>query len=272
MSCEAPALSLHAVGRRYAPYRRPAQRLAHFLRPRRTPPGAFWALRGITLDIHRGESVAVLGRNGAGKSTLLQLIAGVLPPTEGELLIRGRVAPLLELGAGFDPEFTGRENIILASILVGIPPSEARRRADAILDFAELADVAAGPLKHYSSGMVARLGFAVATEWLPDILLVDETLAVGDAGFQARCADRIDAHLRRGVTLLYVSHDPASARRLCARGLLLRAGRLSFDGPLPDAAAAYDAVAALPDRPREDGANPPEGSLAESRRSSYPLP
>jgi lipopolysaccharide transport system ATP-binding protein len=190
----------------------------------------FWALRGVDFEIRRGETVGILGRNGSGKTTLLQLLCGTLPPSEGACVVNGRVAALLELGAGFKPEFTGRENVLINSAIIGIPEAQARARMDEVIAFSELADVIDQPVKTYSSGMYVRLAFSAAIHVDPDILVVDEALAVGDARFQAKCFRRINELKDRGVTILFVSHATEQVAMHCTRALLLDRGHLIEDG------------------------------------------
>lgn len=203
-----------------------------------------WAVRDLDLQVAPGERLGVLGRNGAGKSTLLQVIARVVAPTVGAAAVRGRVAPLLQLGAGFDPELTGRENVFLNGVLLGMRRAEIRARFDAIVDFAELADFVDVQLRTYSSGMAARLGFAVATAAEPDVLLLDEVLAVGDEAFQAKCLARMDDIAARGTTMVLVTHDPKLVVERCTRAIWLEAGRLRADGEPADVVDAYHAFLA----------------------------
>jgi ABC-2 type transport system ATP-binding protein len=202
----------------------------------------FEALKRVSFVIREGETVAIVGRNGSGKSTILKIIAGVYRPTSGGVKVSGKVSALIELGAGFHPDLTGRENIILNGLLLGLSRQEIRSREQQILDFAELGDFIDSPVKQYSSGMYARLGFAVATEVDPDILLIDEILAVGDAPFQEKCLARIDDFRQRGKTIVYVSHSLPSVRRLCERALLVHDGVLLADGNTDQVLAAYDGV------------------------------
>lgn len=190
----------------------------------------FWAIRGVSFSILRGESVGILGRNGAGKSTLLQLLAGTLTPTEGKVSVLGRVAALLELGSGFNAEYTGRENIFMNASILGLTESETRERLEDILSFAELGEFIDQPVKTYSSGMVMRLAFAVQTAVDPDLLIIDEALSVGDMFFQARCMTRMRQLLARGTTVLLVSHDVTAIRQLCQRAILIDQGSLLLDG------------------------------------------
>jgi ABC-type polysaccharide/polyol phosphate transport system ATPase subunit len=197
---------------------------------RAEPPKEFWPLRKISFDVRRGETVGVIGHNGSGKSTLLRLVAGAAFPTEGHIAVRGRIAPLLSLGAGFQPDMTGRECVEVNGTALGLSRAEVADRMDDILSFAELADFLDTPVRYYSSGMLARLGFAVAVHTDPDLLLVDEVLAVGDQTFRQKCTDRIHAIQRSGTTIFFVSHDAQSVRRLCDRVLWLRDGHLVRDG------------------------------------------
>ncbi|HWC64851.1 MAG TPA: ABC transporter ATP-binding protein, partial [Thermoanaerobaculia bacterium] len=189
-----------------------------------------WALRDVDLTIAPGESVGIVGRNGAGKSTLLRVISGVLTPTRGRVAARGRIAPILELGTGFDPELTGLENIRLFALFLGRGHREVDAAVDAIVDFSGLGDFVRSPVRSFSSGMLARLGFAIVTAWTPDILIVDEALAVGDAAFLARCRARLAEFRRAGTTILLVSHQPELIRASCTRCLRIEAGRIAADG------------------------------------------
>ena len=199
----------------------------------------FEALKGITFIVHDREVLGIIGRNGSGKSTILKIIAGVYRPTSGSVIVKGRVAALIELGAGFHPDLTGRENIVLNGLLLGLSKREIQQREERILEFAELGEFIDSPVKQYSSGMYMRLGFAIATEVDPDILLIDEILAVGDAAFQQKCSARIDDFRRRGKTIIVVSHDLAAVRKLCSRTLLIRDGLLLFDGPADEGVMRY---------------------------------
>ena len=222
-------------------YDRPAtvrQAFARFFRGP-TQVQIFEALKGVSFTVNAGETLGILGRNGSGKSTILKIIARVYRPTSGTVEIDGRVSPLIELGAGFHPELTGRENIVLSGCLMGIDREQMVRRTDAIVAFSELEEFIDVPVKQYSSGMYARLGFAVATEIDPDILLVDEILAVGDAGFQHKCLERMNNFRRQGKTIVFVSHDLNTITSLCTRALLLDHGRLLAQGPTEEVAAQY---------------------------------
>jgi len=199
----------------------------------------FWALDGVTLEVRAGDSVGIIGRNGAGKSTLLRVVARVLKPTAGRVVVRGHCAPLLEVGAGFHHELTGRENVFLNGTLLGHTRAEIEDRFRAIVAFAELEAFIDSPLRTYSSGMAARLGFAVATAWEPDLLLVDELLAVGDESFQRKCLERIESFKKANVALLIVSHDLGVISRICGRAMWLDRGKVTALGPAAEVASAY---------------------------------
>ena len=199
----------------------------------------FWALRHVALTIEPGEAIALVGHNGSGKSTLLKTIAGVLQPNEGEVVTQGRISPMIELGAGFDPELSGRDNVYLNGALLGFSRKQMEAKFDRIVAFSELGDFIDMPIKNYSSGMYARLGFAIAQDVEPDILIVDEVLAVGDERFQEKCKARIGDFRAAGVTFCYVSHSLDAAKELCPRAAVLHHGRLAFDGPIDLAWARY---------------------------------
>lgn len=207
-------------------------------RPR---PKTVHAVHSLSLDVGVGESLALLGHNGSGKSTTLKMLAGTVAPSAGRIWARGRIAPLLELGAGFHPDLTGRENVFLNSAILGIPRSEVSRRLEAIVDFAEVASFLDTPVKFYSSGMAVRLGFAIAVNVEPDILLVDEVLAVGDEHFQGKCLSRMQELKSEGRTTVLVTHSLAQAATFCSRAVVLDHGRTTYDGPLQQAAEAYHA-------------------------------
>jgi ABC-2 type transport system ATP-binding protein len=214
-------------------------RISDRLRRRQDPRRWRWALRDLNLEIEPGEAIGLFGANGSGKSTLLKILTRVMYPTAGSMRIGGRVGALIEVKAGVHPDLTGRENIFLYGSILGLRRTEIARRFDAIVDFADLADAVDRQLKFYSSGMGMRLGFAVAAFLQPDVLLVDEVLAVGDATFQQRCLDRMRTVLKEGTTLVFVSHDLASVESISRRGLWLRNGEIAVDGPVRDSLAAY---------------------------------
>ena len=199
----------------------------------------FWALRHVDIGVQPGEAIALVGHNGSGKSTLLKTIAGVLMPDEGEVLVQGRISPMIELGAGFDPELSGRDNIFLNGALLGFSRKQMEGKFDRIVAFSELGDFIDMPIKNYSSGMYARLGFAIAQDVEPDILIVDEVLAVGDERFQEKCKARIRDFRSAGITFCFVSHNYEAARELCPRAAVLHHGRLAFDGPIGQAWERY---------------------------------
>lgn len=197
------------------------------------------AVRDLHTDINVGESVALLGHNGSGKSTTLKMLAGTVAPTHGRVLARGRIAPLLELGAGFHPDLTGRENVYMNSAILGIKRAEATRRLDEIVAFAEVPEFLDTPVKFYSSGMAVRLGFAIAVNVDPEILLVDEVLAVGDESFQNKCLARMAMLQGQGRTIVLVTHSLGQAESFCDRALVMNHGACVYDGPIDQAAAAY---------------------------------
>ena len=199
----------------------------------------FRALEDVSLEVLRGHSLGICGENGAGKSTLLKVIAGVVQPTSGTREVRGRVGALLELGSGFHPEYTGRENIYLSSALMGLTREEVRERLAGIIEFADIGEHIDEPVKHYSSGMVVRLGFAVATSFAPDILITDEVLAVGDESFQKKCIAWVERYLAEGGTLLFCSHSMFHIQTLCQSALWLQHGRVRMAGPAFDVTREY---------------------------------
>ena len=235
----AHAIELRGVGKRYTKLEERAmllRSLLPFARPRRSD---FWALRDVDLTVAPGETLGMLGRNGAGKSTLLRLLAGVSQPTEGTVTVRGRTAPLLSVGVGFHQEMSGRENVYVNGMLLGLTRTEVAQRFDEIVAFAELHDFIDTPVKFYSSGMFMRLGFSVAVHVAPEILLVDEILAVGDMAFQLKCFDKMRDLMAAGTTIVLVSHSMNAIRLLCPRVVLFRHGQLEFDGASEAAIARH---------------------------------
>ncbi len=218
------AISLKNISKCYKRYAHPVDRLKEIFLPRKSRAEEFWALRNISLDIFRGETLGIVGQNGSGKSTLLQIIAGTLTPTTGKIEIGGRISALLELGSGFNPEFTGRQNVFFNGQVLGLSQKEILNKFDSIAAFADIGSFIDRPVNTYSSGMVVRLAFAVVANIDPTILIVDEALAVGDARFQARCMKRIRQLKDRGVTVLFVSHDASSVKMLCNRAVLMNRG------------------------------------------------
>lgn len=214
--------------------------LNSFRRPlQRSSSEEFWALRDISFDVRRGERLGIVGRNGAGKSTLLKVLSRITSPTHGRVSLRGRVASLLEVGTGFHPELTGRENIYLNGAILGMSRDEIRRKFDEIVAFAEIEKFLDTPVKRYSSGMYVRLAFAVAAHLEPEILIMDEVLAVGDLGFQKKCLDRMAKAGDDGATILFVSHNLAALQNLCDTAILLRGGRLAMHGSMADVIDIY---------------------------------
>ena len=241
-SDNSPAVELHDVGIRY---KIPQERLSgakeftiRWLQ-RKLEYQDFWAVRNVSLEIPKGETFGIIGRNGAGKSTLLKVVAQVLRPMEGRAIVRGRVAPLLELGAGFHPELTGRENIFMNGTLLGQTRAQMKELFQQILDFSELWEFIEAPIRTYSTGMVARLGFAVATCQVPDILIVDEILSVGDVPFQEKCLQRLQQFRDAGTTILLVSHGMETIRRMCGRAAWLEEGHVRELGPAEDVSEHY---------------------------------
>ena len=242
------AIRVQNLGKCYSIYDSPRDRLKQFVAPRlqrmagQTPKQyfrEFWALKDISFEIKKGETVGIIGRNGSGKSTLLQLICGTLSPTGGNVETNGRIAALLELGSGFNPEFTGRENVRLSCALLGLTPAETEAKFDDIAAFADIGEFIEQPVKTYSSGMFVRLAFAVNIVFEPDILIVDEALAVGDMGYQAKCMTALTRTQERGATVLFVSHDIGVIKSLCSQGVYLEHGTVRAIGKAPDVAEEY---------------------------------
>jgi lipopolysaccharide transport system ATP-binding protein len=281
------AVSIRDVGKTYYIYDRPQEALlrqvfGHLAGQRLLPRSSrrwlagraerhgrrFDALREVSFDVRRGECIGIIGRNGSGKSTLLQIVAGILGPTTGQVVVGGRVAALLELGSGFNPEFSGRENLLLNGIILGARPEEMRARLPEIVAFSEIGEFLDQPVKTYSSGMMLRLAFAVQVSLEPDLLIVDEALSVGDIFFTQKCIRRIKELEARGTTILFVSHDMALVRDLCQRAVYLRGGRVAYFGLKDRAIALYlqsGAEAAAAHRPRAASV-PVSGSPADRFR------
>jgi lipopolysaccharide transport system ATP-binding protein len=216
------------------------------------PKAEFWAVRDVDFRVSQGEALGIIGHNGAGKSTVLKLLSNITTPTMGEINIRGRIAALLEVGSGFHPELTGRENVFLSGSILGMRRSEISIKLESILDFAGLKKFADVPVKRYSSGMYVRLGFSIAAHLDADILLLDEVLAVGDAKFQERCQQRILELKAAGKTIVFISHDLSAVRQLCDRALLLNHGQLIYEGTPPDAIAEYSRLGRERSRGEQD--------------------
>lgn len=247
MSSDQGSIQVDGLGKRYEIYAQPADRLKQMLLPRVGRAigknglayfKEFWALRGVSFEVRRGETMGIIGRNGSGKSTLLQMVCGTLHPTEGEVRGNGRIAALLELGAGFNPEFTGKENVYLSGLLYGIPEGELRKRYQSIVEFADIGDFINQPVKTYSSGMYVRLAFAIAAHVDADTLVIDEALSVGDVLFTQKCMRFLREFQKHG-TLLFVSHDTGAVTSLCSRAIWLDSGQMVMDGSARDVVERY---------------------------------
>jgi len=243
-----PAVSVRGVSKRFTLLHQGGNglkdRLVGLVGGRRDRRETFWALRDVDVDVARGETLGLIGHNGCGKSTLLQIIAGILDPDGGSVTTRGRITSLLELGAGFSPDLSGRDNIFLNASLHGVPSAVIRAKFDDIVAFAELGRFIDTPVRNYSSGMYMRLGFSVAAHLDPEIVLVDEALAVGDEAFQRKCLRKIQQFQAEGVTVIIVSHDLLLVERLCTRACLLQGGELVAVGPAADVISRYHQIAA----------------------------
>ena len=234
------AIAVRGVSKRYRVFPTPRARLAHALFDRGSAQaGDIWALRDVGFELRRGDTLAVIGRNGGGKSTLLQILTGTMAPTSGSVEVRGRVSALLELGSGFNPEYTGRDNVVMNGLLLGLERAEIMRRFDEVVAFAEIGEAIDRAVKTYSSGMMMRLAFAVQVMTDPNILVIDEALSVGDFFFQQKCFGHIRALRARGVTLVFVSHDMQTVRDLCDKGLFLKDGRVDYFGDNLEAIRRY---------------------------------
>ena len=251
-----PAVRFDNVSKRYR--LRDVQTLKEFLPKflrREEVETTFFALHDVSFTVHRGETVALMGQNGSGKSTALKIISGVTRPTSGTATITGRVAPLLQLGAGFHPDLTGRENVFLNGCILGLTDAEIRAKLNDIVEFSEIERFLDSPVKHYSSGMYLRLAFSIAVHASPDILVIDEALAVGDIAFQNKCLDRIRDMQRSGVTLIFVSHADQMVREFCDRAILLHHGEKITEGAPEVVSRHYQElmeVAAAAEAPAEE--------------------
>jgi ABC-type polysaccharide/polyol phosphate transport system ATPase subunit len=237
------AVKITNISKKYNIYDRPIDRLKELvLRNKRCFHKEFWALRELNLEVEKGTTTAIIGPNGSGKSTLLQIIAGVLQPTSGSVETRGRITAILELGAGFQLDHTGRENVMLNGLILGIPEDELLARLPEIEAFAEIGDFFDQPISMYSSGMVVRLAFAAAVAVEPEILIVDEALAVGDERFQAKCLDKIEELRKRGMTIIFVSHSAEIVEAFCNRAVLLNGGSVVTQGDVKPVLEQYHAL------------------------------
>ncbi|MGB3653519.1 MAG: ABC transporter ATP-binding protein, partial [Rivularia sp. (in: cyanobacteria)] len=233
------AISLQNVSKCFKRYAHPVDRLKELLLPQKSYAQEFWALRDINLEIPKGQTVGIVGQNGSGKSTLLQIIARTLTSTTGEINVKGRISALLELGSGFNPEFTGRQNISFNGRLLGLTQEEIEEKFDEIVAFADIGDFIEQPVKTYSSGMFVRLAFAVVANVQPEIFIVDEALAVGDMFFQAKCMARMRQMMDSGITVLFVSHDIGSVKSLCRQCVFLENGQIKNIGKASQVVETY---------------------------------
>ena len=240
------AISLKNVSKCFKRYSHPVERLKELLLPGKSRADEFWALRDFSLEVPKGQTLGIVGRNGSGKSTLLQIIAGILTPTTGEVIVKGRVSALLELGSGFNPEFTGRQNVFFNGRLLGVEHQEIEAKFNEIAAFADIGDFINQPVKTYSSGMFVRLAFAVAISVDPDILIVDEALAVGDEAFQRKCFARLKAIQERGGTILFVSHSATSVIGLCSSAVLVDQGDRLLTSTPKEVVAKYQKLIYAP--------------------------
>jgi ABC-type polysaccharide/polyol phosphate transport system ATPase subunit len=258
------ALRVEGVAKQYRIYEHPSDRLVESLtRGRVKRHREFWALRDISFEVEKGTTTGIVGPNGSGKSTLLQIVTGTLEPTHGRVLVEGRVAALLELGAGFNPEFTGLENVYMNAALMGFSRRETDGRLKEIERFAEIGDFLHQPVKTYSSGMYVRLAFAIAVNTDPDVLVVDEALSVGDTIFQHRCVRRIREMQEAGTTILFVSHEPTLVRALCSRAIFLNAGRMLADGEPMDVLNRYQRLIMAREEAYDEETAPVGGALED---------
>jgi ABC-type polysaccharide/polyol phosphate transport system ATPase subunit len=266
------AIEVEAVSRRFRVHARAQRTLKELIvSPGRDQTQDVWALEDVSFVAEPGSALGLVGRNGSGKTTLLRLLAGIIKPTGGRVEVGGRVGSLLELGAGFQPDFTGRENVYLNGSIHGLKRARINELMDEIVDFAGLERFIDLPVRTYSSGMAMRLGFAVAAYIEADVLLLDEVFAVGDEEFQRKCFGKIFEFKQRGGTIVFVSHDASSVERLCDRAVLLKAGRVEFDGPTHEAIVAYHRLLADERDPAERGAGLREWGSGEARVVSVSL-
>lgn len=278
MSSNLVAISVQGLSKCYGIYTNPRNRLKQFLLPRlqrlfgqtsKQYFSEFWALKDVSFEVKRGETVGIIGRNGSGKSTLLQIICGTLSPTSGSVETNGRIAALLELGSGFNPEFTGRENVYMNAAVLGLSKEQIDARFNDIATFADIGQFIEQPVKTYSSGMMVRLAFSVAIHVEPDILIVDEALSVGDAYFQAKCAKMIQTIINGGATVLFVSHDTASVKSLCSRALLLDSGCGQFMGDVNTAVEKYYSSLVSQQRNEKNSESNQNTDMAKSGKFTY---
>ena len=263
------AIHIEELSKAFQMYKQPSDRLKQLLwGGKRKFYREFWAVRGVDLDILRGETVGIVGRNGSGKSTLLQMICGTLQPTCGNVTVQGRIAALLELGSGFNPEFTGRENVFLNGAILGLSRAEVEARYDEIAAFADIGDFIDQPVKSYSSGMYVRLAFAVAISVNPDVLVVDEALSVGDQAFQRKCFARLDAIRKQGCTILFVSHSAGRIVELCNRAVLMDRGECILTGDPKRIVSEYQKLIFAPSDKQESIRN----GILQNGRSDRPIP
>ena len=256
------------VSKLYRLYRRPADRLREMLPRARQRHSEFWALRDISFHLEKGEMLGLVGPNGCGKSTLLQIVCGILQPTTGRVVTRGRIAALLELGAGFNPEFSGRENVYINGEILGLSRAEIGKAMPSIEAFAEIGEFIDRPVKEYSSGMYVRLAFSTAIHVDPDILIVDEALAVGDAVFANRCVRKFQELRERKITVLFVSHDLGLVKQLSDRAILLLGGRIAAEGAPSDVINRYIGLVLEKQEPRKTASVPASATAMDRARSS----
>jgi ABC-type polysaccharide/polyol phosphate transport system ATPase subunit len=265
-----PAIQVDGLSKVYRIYARPKDRVKEYLVRGLKCHQEFWALRDVTFQAPMGSTFGLIGENGSGKSTLLQLLAGTLTPTSGILRVRGRISAILELGAGFNPDFTGRENVLMTGAIMGIGRREMAERFEDVIAFAEIGDFIDRPLRMYSTGMYLRLAFAVATTVDPDVLIIDEALSVGDEYFQKRCIDRIEEFRKAGKTIVFCSHNSYQLRMVCEQAIWLRAGRVAMMGDTLKVVTEYESY--LRGRIAERCAQPPVSKPAVEQHRPRPAP